>query len=374
MKNYDISGHAWTIEKSNGIKRRRVDSDSVIDKKKPYNNGVSNLSEQFNFINSSEITLTLIPKSKSQSHINESNETTSKTSFIDQDQCILNGDKAEEEKETPNVLSIIENYEEIQLTKVNSTQNFKAAVSLVNTGTNNSMLDELNSDKFEKNSLEQKSDFLTSNSGLNDLSEITIEPCSSSQKSKISSPSSDESTAKKLPRTQLRLSQAQDLLKKKSAVSPSVALFKTSARKDTGFGSERFSVRSDTPSVKQNFNNYSQQENSPFFEDDSDNVPVPVPSDSDFQGFNEVGISCSRFYSKSKVKPHYVIGFPNLPMENRCWANATFQVLFALPPISNIHNLQDSSKRSKLLNNLISIQTIWRTGSPRNYNYDNCFK
>lgn len=369
MINFTFSAHAWT-EKSNALKRRRAESDSIVDKKKP-SNGVTNLSEQFNFINSSEITLTLIPKSKSRGHIN-SLETQTKVSPIEQSHQICNDDKVEEKND---VMSIIGNYGEIQLTKLGSTQNVKT------TSSSNVNATSSTADKFDKpeNLLEQKSDFLTSTSGLNELSEITIEPRSTSQKSKLTnspSTSSDESTVKRVTKSQARIDQAQDLLKKKlSLPSCEVALIKTTTKKESNVGNEKFAVRSDSPTVKQNLNNFSQQETSPFFDEEPENVPVTVPaSDSDFQGFNEVGITCSRFYSKSKDKPHYTLGFPNLPMENRCWANATFQVLFALPPINNIHNLQDASKRSKLLNHLISIQTIWRTGSPRNYNYDNCFK
>lgn len=369
------------MDKSSALKRRRTESDSIVDKKKPVN-GVSNLSEQFNFI-SSEITLTLIPKSKSQNQIDTIHETKSKASFIDQDH-VSESDKIKDEKDiTPNVVSLMENYQEIQLTKLNSSQNVKS-VFPDSIQTNHSAIIEDKLEKSEKKYIEQKSDFLTSNSGLNDLSEITIEPCSSSQKPKIQSPStrSDDFKTKRVPRSQDRLAKAQEMLSKKTASSNNestipknheIALFKTNTRKDSDLVNEKFAVRSDTPAVKPNFNNYNQQESSPFFEDEPDNVPVPVP-DSEFQGFNEVGVPCSRFYSKNKDKPYYAIGFPNQPMENRCWANATFQVLFALPPINNIHNFQDASKRSKLLSHLINIQTIWRTGSPRNYNYDNCFK
>lgn len=63
-------------------------------------------------------------------------------------------------------------------------------------------------------------------------------------------------------------------------------------------GIEKFAVRSDTLAAKPSYNDFNQQESS-FFGDELDHVPVPV-TDSEFNGFNEVAIPCSLFYSINK--------------------------------------------------------------------------
>lgn len=58
-------------------------------------------------------------------------------------------------------------------------------------------------------------------------------------------------------------------------------------------------------------------------------------------------------------RPHYVLGFPNPPGENRCWVNASVHALFALPFTDSLDtmNLPECSQITKTL---IAIQSLWR--------------
>ena len=58
-------------------------------------------------------------------------------------------------------------------------------------------------------------------------------------------------------------------------------------------------------------------------------------------------------------RPYYVLGFPNLHGENRCWVNASVHALFALPLTNSLDSI-NLPNCSQLTKTLISIQSHWR--------------
>ncbi|XP_063972085.1 uncharacterized protein LOC135159919 [Diachasmimorpha longicaudata] len=61
-------------------------------------------------------------------------------------------------------------------------------------------------------------------------------------------------------------------------------------------------------------------------------------------------------------EPFYMTGFPNPPAENRCWLNATLQIIFALPLVDPLGRL-DMTRCSMLTKTLMAIQLFWRKGA-----------
>lgn len=372
------------------LKRQKTEADSCVVEKKPANNPVTNLTNYFNF-NTQEITLTIIPKNNNPNGIKDLMKGKIQTSPITKSEEESVDRKVNEDKKhnnrlptniPPVVLALLEKSEEIQLTKLGSNDNVKLVkqneVANDCSKTDESM--DITPDSSQKSlaTSEQKNNFLDTNS-ITELSEVTIEPCSSSNKSKAAGSSSPSGNLKtKTPtRTSLRIERAQELLKKKKIMNKSYCTssfnesFNTNLRMSQT-DDQNFDYDCKDFNEERHFHsmNY-MRSNSPLFDEEPDHH-IAVSSISDYEPFN-VGVSCEHFYGHNKDKPHYTAGFPNPPGENRCWINATLQALFTVPIINKLDSL-DIPEPSVLLASLIAVQTSWRKGITGNQDFNDIFR
>ncbi|KAJ8682064.1 hypothetical protein QAD02_017856 [Eretmocerus hayati] len=357
-------GHSWAQanDRSNVLKRRKTETECRVPDKKP----ALSPGDTYSVSNHPEITLTIIPgKNSSQNRIRDldlgSNGTRSNLT-IDQEQLTISCTVEDNERTTsvmpPVVLSLLENSGEIQLTKLGSKEQVKLpSLSVSNekqlSPAPESTVGQLENKTGEVDTPKKENNFLENNP-LAELSEVTIEPCSTSHKAKnTKSPSSSPSLAtsrprRGTPRNASRLSKAADYLKEKESSSKKPMV---------------------TTSFSEKFDN-----NLKISSDPDQNFDFDAKSDfstNDYEPFN-VGVLCDRFYGNSKEKPHYAHGFPNPPGENRCWSNATLQALFTLPVLDCLDSLE-TPQCSKLMSALVDVQTCWRKGNTETHHFDQIF-
>ena len=259
-------------------------------------------------------------------------------------------------------ISFLENSPELQLTKCGSNENVK----LINRN-------EFNKDRIDNEKLEQESCNNFNGSPAVELKEVTIEPCSSFSKSKDTKLPS----IKKPGKTLSKLNEAKQILQKKGSINKafnsldSNKTFNNKAQIHTDTD-KNFDIHEkyEEPISRDNLNVITYvRPNSPFDEEPDNHAPAS--SVCDYEQFN-VGISCDKFYSNNRDKPHYTTGFPNPPGENRCWTNATLQALFALPVVNKL-DIFEVPDCSKLMISLINIQSHWQKGKTGNHNFEQIF-
>ncbi|XP_031788352.1 uncharacterized protein LOC116417732 [Nasonia vitripennis] len=344
-------GHSWSSDRSSMLKRRKTESECcIVDKKPLTTSSIESITKQFHF-NDQEITLTAIPKNHNQMHtksigvIQESSNDESSQDDTVNEQISSNG-----------AMSFLSNSGEVQLIKLNCSDNKKIQ-------SNDSVDDAHNN--LETPAIESKQIGITLNP-IAELSEVTIEPCQKSKK------------------TSSRLAEAREFLKQKET--PVHVSFSTSSTNET---LDNNSNTTTTPTANQQFvpecNKTEFEElfggdfDKPIFSDSpkspsangNSEHQMPVPTVADYEPFH-VGVSCDCFYASNRDRPYYATGFPNPPTENRCWINSTLQVLFSLPIMDDLYSM-DSIQDSKLMSSLLNVYSYWGRSSTGSRIFDYTF-
>ncbi|XP_023247472.1 uncharacterized protein LOC106645861 [Copidosoma floridanum] len=362
-------------ERPNGLKRKRTEPEYWIVRKKQKLDNEENCIKNIHL--RPEVTLTLISKNSGSTAIKEiyQDNINIPNSFDEsyQEACDESFEKLKDEKveETSvnltrnNDFSYLENYKEINLTRINRTGSIKV---LNQDELHNLCLpDEVHAKDSEACSQLDESEAQISTKLVADLPEVSIEPCTSNAKAKIS-----ESKPKKrisFKKIQASLERAAEVLKQQEAENEIATSYDlVSYNKDGNLILSTIPVNDEIISDQTTY----PEVCSSLFEEPQTPISTSTTATTacDYDPFSYVGIPVEIYWSKDK--PYYAHGLPNPATENRCWINATLQVLFRLPVFNDL-SLLDISNSSKLIRSLESIQYYWKRGMTRNYAYNTSF-